>query len=168
MHDSNLIILSYHRFDAEENEYPFSRTYKQFANDLVIKDFDWITMDDGFKSVIKACEMMRVKNFRAKLFISTALIGTGKYLDWDDIWKLSRYHDIENHSHEHLLLTQLQEEEVYRHLALANALIKEFTGRCPRYFVAPWNTYNDIVLKVAAEVGLQVVRGRVDIRNNSR
>jgi peptidoglycan/xylan/chitin deacetylase (PgdA/CDA1 family) len=168
MYHCSLRILSYHRFGEQESDYPFSRTYKQFAHDLGTKDFDWISIDDGMKSIIKACEMMREKNFRAKLFISTALVGTAGYCDWDDIWKLSRYHDIENHSHEHVILTGLKDEEVLWNIATANALIKKAVGRQPGYFVPPWNTYDEVTRAIAQEQGLQLVHSRMDILNNSR
>jgi peptidoglycan/xylan/chitin deacetylase (PgdA/CDA1 family) len=168
VYNCNLRILSYHRFGERESEYAFSRTYKQFAHDLGTKDFDWITMDDGHKTIVKACEMMREKNFRAKLFISTALVGTKGYCSWDDLWRLSRHHDIENHSHEHVILTRLQEEEIRFNIEKANIDIKHHTGARPRYFVPPWNQSNDVVLKVATALGLQLVHSRVDIRNDSR
>jgi peptidoglycan/xylan/chitin deacetylase (PgdA/CDA1 family) len=164
----NLTILSYHRFGEETSDYPFSRTYLQFNHDLNTKDFDWITIDDGMKSILKACEMMRLKNIRAKLFISTALIGTPGYCDADDIWKLSRRHDIENHSHEHIRLTEVSEEEVRMNIKTASEWIHQVTGRRPRFFVPPWNTYNDLIAEIVQENNMQLVHSRIDIKNDSR
>lgn len=164
----DLTILSYHRFGEEESDYPFSRTYKQFNNDLGTKDFDWITIDDGMKSIVKACEMMRLRNIRAKLFISTALIGTEGFCTWDEIWKLSRHHDIENHSHNHVILPELTEGEALWNIQKANEMIKEAVGVKPRYFVPPWNSTNELVTKIAADQGLRLVHSRTDILNVSR
>lgn len=168
MFNVNLTVLSYHNFYESENEYPFSRTYKQFQHDLDTKDFDWITIDDGHESIIKACKMMEEKNFRAKLFISTALIDTPGYCTWGQLWHLSRVHDIENHSHEHVKLVQLNDDAVYNQIATANDLIKQFTGRKPRYFVSPWNQRNGIIEAAARALGLQLVHSRTDIKNDSR
>ena len=168
MATQNLIVLSYHQFYAEENLYPFSRTYKQFQNDLNTKDFDWITIDDGHASIIKACKMMEEKNFRAKIFISTALIGKEGYLTWDEVWTLSRHHDIENHSHQHIKLTEKTEKVIRYNINRANELIYQHTGRRPRYFVPPWNQFNPIVVKIAMDLGLQLVKDRTDIKNDSR
>lgn len=168
MYNCNLTVLSYHRFGEEPSDYPFSRTYQQFNHDLSVKDFDWITIDDGMQSIVKACEMMRLKNIRAKLFISTALIGQPGFCTADEIWKLSRHHDIENHSHEHIRLTEVGEEEVRMNIKTASAWIQRVTGRWPRFFVPPWNTFNDSIVRIAEENSMQLVRDRVDIRNDSR
>jgi peptidoglycan/xylan/chitin deacetylase (PgdA/CDA1 family) len=168
MFNANLTVLSYHNFTAEDSDYPFSRTYKQFQHDLNTKDFDWITIDDGHESIIKACKMMEEKNFRAKLFISTALIGTSGYCTWDQLWHLSRVHDIENHSHEHVKLTELDVDVMHNQISMANDLIKQFTGRKPRYFVPPWNQRNGIIEAAAHALGLQLVHSRTDIKNDSR
>lgn len=168
MSNCNLIVLSYHRFGWEESNYPFSRTYKQFELDLVKKDFDWITIDDGSRCLIKACAMLEERNIRAKVFISTANIGQPNYCTWDEIWKISRKHDIENHSHDHVRLTDLTSIDVHDQIARAQILIKQYTGRIPRYFAAPWNQYNVIVDKAVSELGLQSVKDRVNIKNDTR
>lgn len=165
---ANLTVLSYHRFTEAENKYAFSRTYKQFANDLATKDFDWITIDDGHGSIMKACEMMREKNFRAKIFISTALIDTPGHLTRDQVWLLSRHHDIGNHSHDHIKLTELNWDEMMAQVQTASKKIKEMTGVMPRYFVPPWNQYNELLLEVVNDNNMQLVRDRVDIKNDSR
>jgi len=163
-----LIVLSYHRFNDEEQLYPFSRTYKQFQHDLNTKDFDWITIDDGHTSIIKACKMMQEKNFRAKIFISTAMIGKPGYLTWDEVWTLSRHHDIENHSHQHVKLTECTPAEIKKNISRAQELIYQHTGRNARFFVPPWNQANDTIIKIAEELGLQLVSERTDIKNDSR
>jgi len=168
MAKQDLIVLSYHQFFAEENLYPFSRTYKQFQHDLDHKDFDWITIDDGHHSVMKACKMMEEKNLRAKLFISTDLIGKDGYLTWDEVWTLSRKHDIECHSHKHIKLPEHPEKVIRQNLQKSYDLIYQHTGRRPRYFVAPWNQYNDMVIKICEEFKMQPVRDRTDIKNDSR
>ena len=168
MTNVNLIVLSYHRFGEGESDYPFSRTYKQFQHDIGTRDFDWITIDDGSSCMIKACKMMEDKNMRAKLFISTSLIGQRGYCNWDDVWKLSRKHDIENHSHRHIRLTDLgSEEEIMDEIKKAQQLIKDKVGRWPRYFVAPWNQYDMRVENSAFKLGLQLLQNRVNIKNDS-
>jgi peptidoglycan/xylan/chitin deacetylase (PgdA/CDA1 family) len=168
MATQNLIVLSYHQFTPEDNPYAFSRTYKQFQNDLNTKDFDWITMDDGHQSIIKACKMMEAKNMRAKIFVSSSLIGMEGYCTWDDLWRLAKCHDIENHSHVHVKLTTLKADEIYTQIKMCNDEIKKHIGRTPRYFVAPWNQYDDRIIKIATHLGLQIVKDRTDIRNDSR
>ena len=164
-----LIVLSYHRFTPQEDDYDFSRTYKQFANDLDTKDYDLITIDDGHQSLVKACKMMEDRNIRAKVFVSTDLIGQPNYCTWDEIWRVSRKHDIENHSHQHVRLDELRDEsKIYWQIEHANLIIKEQVGRTPRYFVAPWNSYDKRVEKAAKSLGLQTLQDRINMKNISR
>jgi peptidoglycan/xylan/chitin deacetylase (PgdA/CDA1 family) len=163
-----LIVLSYHRFAKSEDPYVFSRTYKQFQYDLDTKDFDWITIDDGHASIIKACKMMEEKNIRAKLFISTSLIGEKGYCTWDDIWKLSKKHDICNHSHNHVDLTEKNYSDIWNNLYIAQLRIIECIGYAPRYFVPPWNKFNADVEKACAAHGMIMLKYRTDIKNDSR
>lgn len=167
MNHSELIILSYHVFGNEESDYPFSRTYKQFQHDLDTRDFDWITIDDAHLSVMKACKMMEEKNHRAKVFVPTSLVGQTGYCDWDQLWRISRLHDICNHSHEHVRLTTLSNEQIIYNLQTANELIKQNIGIYPRYFVPPWNTFNEEVEKIAADMNLILLSNRVTMKNDS-
>lgn len=167
MHSYPLIVLSYHRFTEEPDAYPFSRTYSQFALDLVKRDFDWVTIDDGHQSIVKACAMMQEKNMRAKLFVSTALVGTPGYCTWDELWKLSRFHDVENHSHDHVKLTELGISEMTMQLRIATWEIKKNIGRSPRYFIPPWNQWNEDLERVVRAAELIGVRDRIEMKKDS-
>lgn len=161
----NLKVLSYHRFVDEPAENMWSRTYDQFENDLNTKDFDWITIDDGEMGQIRACEMMEGRNIRAKLFITTASVGVEEFCNWDDIWALSRLHDIGNHSHFHKRLIWLSDDEVHENIGMANEEIKKYTGIVPRYFVPPYNKWDKRIETIAGLHGLTLVHNRIDILN---
>lgn len=163
-----LVVLSYHKFTPEDNEYVFSRTYKQFRTDIETKDFDWITIDDGHVSQIKACKMMQDKNIRAKLFTTTSLVGTPGYCSWDEIWSLSKAHDIENHGTTHKDHTLLGESAIYESIAWAQECIKEKVGRTPRYFVPPYNSFDERIVDICKTLKLVLVIDRITIKNNSR
>lgn len=162
-----LIILSYHRFTKEEHAYPFSRTYKQFAADIDTKVFDLITIDDGHKSIIKACKMMQERNIRAKLFICTSLIGTENYCTWEELALLAEFHDIENHSHQHKYLTDLTDEAIHWNIRMAGRSIEENLNIKCRYFVPPFNTSDKRVRKIVRSFNLQLICNRVTIKNNT-
>jgi peptidoglycan/xylan/chitin deacetylase (PgdA/CDA1 family) len=168
MYNCNLIVLSYHRFTAEDDSYVFSRTYKQFRNDLQSKDFDWITIDDGHRSQIKACKMMQDQNVRAKLFINPGLTGTDNYCTWEELWTLAKNHDIENHSFSHRRLVPLTDDEIWHEIQTTQQVIKEQIGKYPRFFVPPWNHYDNRIEMIAKEMGLQLVKNRIDIKNSTR
>lgn len=164
----NLTILSYHQFVEEESEYPFSRTFEQFDHDIRKKHYDWITIDDGRICSIRACEMLQSYNVRAKLFICTGLVGQPGYCTWDALRELSRFHDIENHSHYHKdhssVIYKIQEQSI----RLAQEIITAEIGKAPRYFVAPYNQYNDNTDKIAISLGLTCVKDRENILNRSK
>ncbi|HTD94615.1 MAG TPA: polysaccharide deacetylase family protein [Chitinophagaceae bacterium] len=168
MHHSQLIILSYHRFVEEESDYRFSRTYHQFSHDIRKKVYDWITIDDGMICQLRACEMLRVHNVRAKLFICTSLVGTKGYCSWDELRALSEYHDIENHSFSHRRHDLLLDQTVYTFINAAQIQIQQEIGKASRYFVAPYNTYNPRVEKIAEDLGLIILKDRVNILNISK
>lgn len=165
---TDLIILSYHRFVNQEDTYRFSRTYEQFGHDITKKIYDLITIDDGMTCQIRACEMLRANNIRAKLFICTGLVGTKGYCTWDQLRELAKFHDIENHSSEHkdhtLASFRLQKQSI----AQAQKTIFEQIGKAPRFFVAPYNQYNTDTDNAATIAGLICLKNRVNILNISK
>lgn len=165
MTNLTFIVLNYHRFTTEEDEYIFSRTYKQFNNDLASKDFDLITVDDGHRSVLKAAKMMELSNVRAKLFINPGTIDTPGHCSWSEIKELARYHDIENHSLDHLRLVTMDDKEIFSQIWEAQEIIAAKVGRRPRFFVPPWNHYDNRVEGICEELGLQILRKRFTIKN---
>lgn len=162
----NPIILSYHKFVTEPEDYKFSRTFEQFYHDIRKKEFSLITIDDGRKCSIRACQMMQEVGIRAKLFICTSLVGSSdSYCTWDDLRHLARNHDIENHSHIHCDLRTLEYEEVRRNIGLANELIADNIGIRPTYFVAPYNYYNAKVDHAIESFGLKAMKDRLSMTN---
>lgn len=164
----NLIVLSYHTFSVEPNDYVFNRTYDQFANDLKMKDYDWITIDDAHESIKYACKMCWKFNVRAKIFVPTALVGKPGYCTWEDLKKLSYAHDICNHSHEHVKLTELSGHEAHNNLWQSSELIKDNIGYYPRWFVPPFNQTNKTIERLAADLGMQTIKNRTEIKKDSR
>jgi len=168
MRHTDLIILSYHRFVINESDYRFSRTYEQFSHDITKKVYDWITIDDGRSDMIAACEMMRHCNIRAKLFISTELIGHPGYCTWDQLKELSRFHDIESHGNDHRIHPQLSLSEIVNSIHTSCDIIEREIGKRPRYFVAPYNTYNQVMDKIIERANLISLKNRVNILNISK
>lgn len=164
----NLIVLSYHTFSDTPNNYIFNRTYSQFENDLKMKDFDWVTIDDAHYSIIPACDMLRKLNIRAKIFVPTALVGNFNYCSWDELKVLSYHHDICNHSHKHVKLTELPILEMQKNILKANELIKENISYYPRWFVPPFNQTNELIESFVANLGMQTLKNRTEIKSDSK
>jgi len=161
-----IIVYEYHRFGDEREEYKFSRTYKQFEEDLKTT-FDWLVFDDGYQSQIKACEMARQLNIRVKLAIITSWIGKPNYLTKEEIKELSKYHDIENHTHHHKVLTELPDDLIEKEIKWGNKVITEIIGRIPRYLICPHNQVNNNVREIANKLGLVVLEDRTTIYNDT-
>jgi len=159
------IILSYHIFGDEPNEYKFSRTYEQFAHDIDKKVYDQIHIDDARICTIRACDMLRNSNRRAKIFVCTELVGREGFCTWDDLKKLSRFHDIENHGQVHKDHTLMNYGKQFKSIGVARELISNMIGKKVRYFVPPYNQYNEDTVRVCNDLGLTLVHGRVTITN---
>jgi peptidoglycan/xylan/chitin deacetylase (PgdA/CDA1 family) len=148
--------------------YQFSRTYSQLYKDLRTKTFDWITIDDGHESMTNACQLMANRNIRAKLFITTKLIGRQGYCTWEQLQELAVFHDIENHCHLHERLTWCKSDaDIQANILAAQDSIADKIGRAPRYLAPPYNNTNKRVEDIAASLGLITVKNRIDILNTT-
>jgi peptidoglycan/xylan/chitin deacetylase (PgdA/CDA1 family) len=116
---------------------------------------------------MKAFQMMQWYNHRGILFVSTSLIGQDRYLTWPQINLISQHHEIGNHSHNHVNLQTLSPEQLQEEIITANSLIQKHTGKRPRFFVPPFNKYNNHIDNVAEKFGLQIIKNRVDILNTT-
>ncbi len=158
-------VLSYHKFTETFNEYVFSRTYDHFRSDLSAKEFDLITLDDASECQAKALEIMIGRNIRCKLFVSTNLVGEKGFMGWEQIKKYSLYHDIENHSHNHIDLSKVNNTKVEYEIEKSSDLIEKHIGKRPRYFVPPWNQYSQVTDEISKKYGMQTIKNRIDIKN---
>jgi len=158
-------VLSYHKFYYSFNEYLYSRTYQQFKNDILNSNYDLITIDDGYFSTLKACEILDKYNKQCILFIPTNLIGTDGYLTWKQVKKISEKHIIGNHTHNHYNLLNLTKHEIFHEIYTANKIINNEIGYKPKYFISPWNNYNNDILDIADYFDMTVYQDRISITN---
>jgi peptidoglycan/xylan/chitin deacetylase (PgdA/CDA1 family) len=116
-----------------------------------------LTFDDGLRSLFTdALPILREHHAPAHLFLCTDALQRGAaapgsdrdMLTWDMLGKL---HDsglaIEAHTHRHLDLRQLSDEEIVAECATADALIERRTGRRPRYFAYPFGRHDRRVIE---------------------
>lgn len=159
------IILSYHVFGDQPSDYKFSRTFSQFAHDIDKKIYDQIHIDDARICTIKACDMLRNSNRRAKVFVCTELVGRDGFCSWDDLRALSRFHDIENHGSIHKDHALMSYGKQFKSIGIAMGVIEKMIGRKPRYFVPPYNQYNADTVKACSDIGITLVHGRINVTN---
>jgi peptidoglycan/xylan/chitin deacetylase (PgdA/CDA1 family) len=72
---------------------------------------------------------------------------------------------IGNHTHNHAILINYSEQEIREELEKSNKIIKDITGKVPVSHAFPNGLFNNLVLKVAKEVGLRIVFTTVQKKN---
>ena len=76
--------------------------------------------------------------------------------------------EVENHSWDHPYLTRLSPGAVARQLERTNSAVSNATGRTPTCFRPPYFATDDVVVAVAASVGLEQILANVDPHDYSR
>lgn len=66
----------------------------------------------------------------------------------------ARGHEIENNTLNHLDLTKLDYEQIYREIQLSNEVIEKETGISPKFIRTKSGDYSDDILLVAAQLGM--------------
>ena len=70
--------------------------------------------------------------------------------------------EIANHSDNHLMNTKLGAEELTREIVTVNDMIRELTGKTPRYYRCPFGDYNDGVIAGVEALGMQAIQWSID------
>lgn len=128
-----------------------------------------LTFDDGPSeddSTARILDVLKEKQVKAIFFVT----GYG-VRDREDMLKriADEGHVIGLHTMTHPDLTALTPEEMREELVPLMETIEEVTGQRPKYLRPPFGSYNDEVLAVAAELGLEVVTwtsGSLDWEDN--
>ena len=70
--------------------------------------------------------------------------------------------EIGNHSKNHLHMSELSREEIVTELKYVSDKVEELTGRRPAYFRPPFGDYDDLLVQMAEDEGMQAVQWSVD------
>ena len=71
-------------------------------------------------------------------------------------------HEIGNHSYTHPHCNSLSPDQIKLELEKTSILIKDLTGKWPRFFRPPFGEYNNKVIKVCEDEGYQVIQWSTD------
>lgn len=167
MMDTTKLFYKYHGF-VESEPTTFQRTIDQFKLDLPV--IERIIFDDGLSSQKKIIPLLleeKKRGLKGVFAIPTAHIGEEGRLTWYDLNKIKHDFEIANHSHTHTDLTTLTYDEVKTEIQTANAIILDKLGIICKYFTAPYDKYNDNVIKVCDELGLSIIQNRVLVKNDT-
>lgn len=70
---------------------------------------------------------------------------------------IERGHEITLHGWTHVLITQYTKEEQFKNIKKARDFLESEYGVKIKYFVPPFNSYDDNTLSVCSELGLQIL-----------
>ena len=175
----------YHRF--EENKYPSTNIrIKDFKTHLkLIKEaglefvypnqFDdyinkknktkkiLLTIDDGFLSFYNnAWPILKKEKIPFIIFVNTESVGSGGYMNWDQLKEISDYEfaQIGNHSHTHEYLVDMSDEEIKSDLKTAKKLLKKNLNSNTKFFAYPFGEYKESYKKIVKNMGFSYAFGQ--------
>lgn len=113
-----------------------------------------------FNGMGDAATMERLLNELDKYGIKATFFLPGmRVAEEPDIAKsiIERGHEIENNTLNHLDLTKLDYEQIYKEIQLANEVIERETGVSPKYIRTKSGDYSDDIRLAAAQLGMEGV-----------
>ena len=116
-----------------------------------------ITFDDGWHDNYQyAFPVLRELQLTATFFVITGRMGTKQYMSWQQLREIqdAGMH-IESHTHSHVPLELLADDDVDDELNRARQSIAQHLGKQVRYLSFPHGSYNKKILKQAEHAGYQ-------------
>ena len=187
---SSANILIYHKFD-EKNSPSTSISMKNFKNQMkYLKTHNYnvvslgkivnyletgtpippktvaITIDDGYRSTMKAFKILKKYNYPFTLFLYAEGIEKHypAYLKPKELQKIAKYPKVSfgNHSYSHKRFARLiksMNKEEYKKLIKqdtlkAQEIIKKLTGQNPIFYAFPYGEYNRTYIEALKELNL--------------
>ncbi len=176
-------ILVYHRFD--DPRYPSTNTsLKELRKEfLYLKEHhyrvvslstlvqalqthrpipdSWVvlTIDDGFKSFLKALPLFEEFGYPFTLFVSTKPTQKGypDFLSWKDLKKIAPFGQIALHSHAHPHLVDLSDEQIQADTQKGIELFKKHLGFAPTAYAYPYGEYDERVKKIIESFNFEAI-----------
>lgn len=119
--------------------------------------------DDGKSEVISRWEpILSEKEFQLSLAVITGSVGNSGYCTWEELEHYKTNYNVElvNHTHTHLRMAELTEEEVIYQFEESTKILKE-RGHESDIMVYPYGSHNEIV----RDVSRRYSRASFDIPN---
>jgi len=114
-----------------------------------------ISIDDGYKSTVKAIKILQKYKFPATIFLYTNAYHWPAFLNWNQINRIvsDPLFDIGNHTTDHAELDRLSGKQIDRDITAAQNSIKKLTGVRAELFAYPYGYYNINVIKNVKHFG---------------
>ena len=120
-----------------------------------------IAIDDGYRSTVKAYQILKRFNFPFTVFLYMEAVGRyPDFLTLEQIREMesSGLADFENHSYSHRAFGLTRDEKSFvQDLRNSEERFKKIFGRRPRFYALPYGLYNKKILKVLKEKGYEAV-----------
>jgi peptidoglycan/xylan/chitin deacetylase (PgdA/CDA1 family) len=118
-----------------------------------------LTFDDGRASDYSiAYPLLQGKGIKAEFFVNTATINTTGFLTWSKVKEMQREKmSFQSHSHDHVDLTRLTDEELERQLKLSKETLENKVGVAVKFLAAPFGALNSKVVDCALRLGYRAV-----------
>ena len=115
-----------------------------------------LTFDDGYIDFyINAFPILKKYNLHAVAFIPTGLIGTGYYMNWDQIKEIDAIGlvSFQAHSISHPNLTSLNDEQLNFQLTESKHILEQNLGKPVNTFAYPYGISDERVWQAARQAG---------------
>lgn len=118
-----------------------------------------ITIDDGYKSFYKnGLPLLKKYQFPATLFINTETIGSGDYMNWEELKEASHNGiEIGNHTHTHAYFLNFDENERYlrfkKDIEISQDHIEKNLLLKPQVFAYPYGEFDNKMKEIVRTSG---------------
>ncbi len=120
-----------------------------------------ITIDDGYKSTMKAFEILKKFNYPFTVFLYMEAVDRyPDFLSLEDIKKLKNYGKVEfeNHSYSHRAFGLMRDTETFlKDLEKSEERFEKIFGHKPNFYALPFGYYNSEILAILKEKGYKAV-----------
>ncbi len=118
-----------------------------------------LTIDDGFKSFLKALPLFKEFGYPFTLFVSTKPTQNRypDFLSWRDLKTIAPFGQIALHSHAHPHLVDLGDEKIRADTQKGIELFKKHLGFTPTAYAYPYGEYDERVKRIIESFGFEAI-----------
>ena len=117
-----------------------------------------LSFDDGYRSFLKAAEILNSTGFTATFFITKDWCKNRQnFLSELEIKELASIHEIGSHTLSHPNLTKIPQKSIHYELFESKKWIEDIIQRHTHSLSAPGGFINSKVIKIALEVGYKLI-----------
>ena len=135
------------------------QSFLDFINQEIPKSGILFTFDDGILDHLKyICPILSEYGYKAIFFVNSSNIGKKNFLNKENIYALvDAGMVIGSHSHHHVDLTRLSEEEIKKELTLFKQSLEKIIQSPVVFLATPYGTCNSKVEKSAFSVNYKII-----------